>query len=304
MAPTSTRTTYTDEFKIKVAKRGKEIGYRPAGKEYNVNEKNVRRWAKALNSISDAPINRPIARTPRHRPMFPDIEAQVSNFIDENRNNDDGFTFSRTIICNEARRIAREMFGLSVFTASHGWYQRFMHRMGYTIQELNRREPLGNQPRSPAENSDPAGFDHGQVEGTPSPDDPENFQVEAMKTGEILDMIDQITAAISPVATDHGPDNMVSESVACNIPTTADDPEAIPFQEIQYSWLSSEVHSSEFSDLLSVTMDYEQLEYHDLSFDLTQYDEVSPWLPAYRALQEKNDQSYQMLHPIVSWSLG
>ena len=51
-------------------------------------------------------------------------------------------------------------------------------------------------------------------------------------------------------------------------------------------------------------MDHEQFEYHELSFDLTQLDEVSPWLPAYRALQEKNDQSYQMLHPIVSWSLG
>ena len=125
-----------------------------------------------------------------------------------------------------------------------------------------------------------------------------------MKTDEILDIIDQLTAVISPVATDHGPDNMVSESVACNIPTTADDPEAIPFQEIQYSWLSSEVHSSEFSELLSLTRDYEQLEYHDISFDLTQLDEVSPWLPDYRALQEKNVQSYQMLHPIVSWSLG
>ena len=122
-----------------------------------------------------------------------------------------------------------------------------------------------------------------------------------MKTGEILDMIDQITAAISPVATDHGPDNMVSESVACNIPSTAEVPKAIPFQE--WTWRSSEVHSSEVRDLLSVPMNYEQLEYHDFSFDLTKFDEM-PWLPAYCALQEKNDQSYQMLHPIVSWSLG
>ena len=68
MAPTSTRgrTIYTNEFKTMVAKRGIDIGYRPAGNEYNVNEKNVRRWAKELNIISDAPINRRIARTPRH----------------------------------------------------------------------------------------------------------------------------------------------------------------------------------------------------------------------------------------------
>ena len=69
MAPTSTRgrTNYTNEFKTMVAKRGKDFGYRPAANEYNVNEKNVRRWAKELNSTSDATINRPIARTSRPR---------------------------------------------------------------------------------------------------------------------------------------------------------------------------------------------------------------------------------------------
>ena len=151
MAPTTTRTSYTNEFKIKVAKRGKEIGYRPAGREYNVTEQNVRRWVKELNIISDAPMNRRIARTPRYRAMFPDLEAEVSAFINEKRNNDDGFPFSRANICNEALRIARERFGLSEFIASAGWYQRFMRRMGYTIQELNSREPLGNQPTSPAD---------------------------------------------------------------------------------------------------------------------------------------------------------
>ena len=75
-----------------VAKRGIDIGYRRAGNEYNVNEKNVRRWVKELNRSSDATINNPIARTPRG-PRFPDIEAQVSNFIDEKRSNEDGFIY-------------------------------------------------------------------------------------------------------------------------------------------------------------------------------------------------------------------
>ena len=327
MAPTTTRTSYTNEFKIKVAKRGKEIGYRPAGKEYNVSDKNVRRWAKELNIISDAPMNRRIARTPRYRAMFPDLEAEVSAFINEKRNNDDGFPFSRANICNEALRIARERFGLSEFIASPGWYQRFMRRMGYTIQELNSREPLGNQPTSPAdqdsitatensdpaafehgqvsppameplgnqptspadqdsiratENSDPAAFEHGQVEGSPSPEDPESFQEEAMKTGDIVEMLDQFAAERSPAATDHGqvsPPDMVSESVACNIPSTAEVPEAIPFQE--WTWRSSEV-----SDLLSVPMNNEQLEDLDFSFDTAKFDEM-PWHSAYCALQKK-----------------
>ena len=113
-----------------------------------------------------------------------------------------------------------------------------------------------------------------------------------------MDFVLQFGAELSPVAT---------ESVGCNIPTTADDPDTIPFQENQYSWLNSEVNSNdEFSELLSFTRDYEQVENIDISFDLTKLDsdEVSPRLPDYQALQEKNVQSYQILHPIVSWSLG
>ena len=176
MAP---RSTYTKEFKTMVAERAIEIGnWRQAWIEHGVDEINVRRWVKDLNRSSDATINNPIARTPRgprsiartpRGPRFPDIETQVCNFIDRMRSNEDGFTFTRAIICNEALRISREI-GITQFTASQGWYQKFMHRMGYTAQQLSRREPLDNQPRSPAENSDPAGFDHGQVEGTSSPD--------------------------------------------------------------------------------------------------------------------------------------
>ena len=141
MAP---RTTYTNEFKTMVAKQAIELGnWTQAGNEHNVNEKNVRRWVKQLNRTSDATINRPIARTPRG-PRFPDIEAQVCNFIDRMRSNEDGFTFTRAIICNEARQISREMFGISQFTASHGWYQKFMHRMGYTAQQLTPPTPYFN----------------------------------------------------------------------------------------------------------------------------------------------------------------
>ena len=106
-----------------------------------------------------------------------------------------------------------------------------------------------------------------------------------MKTGEILDQILQIGDEFSPVAT---------ESVGCNIPTTADGPDTIPLQGNLYSWLNSEVNSNEksneelneeLSDLLYFTRDFEQLENIDFSFDLAQLesDEVSPWRPDYQA---------------------
>ena len=100
MAPTTSRMSYTNEYKMEVAKRGKEIGYRPAGIEYDIPEGNVRRWAKELNIISHAPMNRRIARPPRNRARFPEIETEVCAFIHEKRN-DDGFRFSRPNICQK-----------------------------------------------------------------------------------------------------------------------------------------------------------------------------------------------------------
>ena len=122
MAPTTSRMSYTNEYKMEVAKRGKEIGYQPAGIESDIPEGNVRRWAKELNIISHAPMNRRIARTPRNRARFPELETEVCAFIHEKRNDDDGFRFSMTNICQEALRVAREL-GISEteFSASARW---------------------------------------------------------------------------------------------------------------------------------------------------------------------------------------
>ena len=262
MAPTTTRMSFTNEYKMKIVEIAIQIGYRPAGKQFGISEANVRRWHREMKAISHAPKNRCITKA-RNGAKFPQIETEVCAFIHEKRN-DDGFRFSRTNICQEALRVAGELLGLSEteFIASAGWDNKFMHRKGYTIRELNSREHLCNQPTSPA--------DQDSITATENPD-------------------------TSPAATEHGqesPPAMVSEPDACNIPST-EVPEASPFQE--WAWRSSEI-----SDLLSVPMNNEQLEDLDFSFDTTKFDEM-PWLPAYCALQEKNDQSYQIFHPM---SLG
>ena len=79
------------------------------------------------------------------------------------------------------------------------------------------------------------------------------------------------------------------------------------FIKTSYFPLNSEVNSNdEFSELLSFTRDYEQVENIDISFDLTKLesDEVSPWRPDYQAMLENNVHSYQFLHPLDSWSFG
>ena len=131
MAPTTSRMSYTNEYKIEVVELAIQIGYRPAGKQVGISEAIVRRWHWEMKAISHAPKNRCITKA-RNGAKFPHIETQVCAFIHQKRN--DGFRFSMSLICQENLRVARQL-GISEtdFSASPGWYNCFMHRKGYSI---------------------------------------------------------------------------------------------------------------------------------------------------------------------------
>ena len=159
-----------------VAERALKIGnWSEAGREHGIHEKTVRRWIQLLNRPSEATLNNPIvarrrrttARTTRvtrstdsstrARAMYPAVDTEVLEFINRKRI-EDGFQFTRAKIRAEAKRISR-VNGMTDFKASIGWYQKFMRRNGLTTEELNRRVPIANQPRTPPENQDQAGLD-------------------------------------------------------------------------------------------------------------------------------------------------
>ena len=199
MAP---RTNYALAFKTKVVEYALAIGnWTQAGLEHGVDEACVRRWIKLLNRSSEATLNNPIiarrrrvprstarttrvprstVRSPRARAMYPAIDTQVLEFINRKRS-EDGFKFTRAKICAEAKRIS-SVNGITDFKASLGWYQKFMRRNGFTTKQLNRRVPIDNQPRTPAENQDQAGLDHVQVEANQPQGVPEAFEPDVQQT--------------------------------------------------------------------------------------------------------------------------
>ena len=202
-----------------------------------------------------------------------------------------------SLICQEALRVARQL-GISEtdFSASAGWYNKFMRRKGYTLRALNSRERLHDQPTPPAdqipitatENPDTstAATEHVQESPpavecpVPSTEDPERstFQEVAMKTSDVVTMISELDACNIP-------------GYQCPIPST-EVPEASTFQE----W---SIRSSDISNMLSAPMNNEQLDLN-FSFDMAKLDDM-PWYSDYRSLQKNNELSYTMFQPM---SLG
>ena len=124
--------------------------------------------------------------------MYPAVDTGVLEFIDRKKI-EDGFSFTREQIREEARRISREN-GLTDFKASIGWYNRFMSRNGLSTAVLNRGVPIANQPRTPPENQDQPGLDQANhPQGEPGALQQPSTEVEASQPeGE--------TGAFEPVA--------------------------------------------------------------------------------------------------------
>ena len=166
MAP---RRNFDLAFRTMVAEHALEVGnWSEAGRVHGIHERTVRRWIQLLDRPSEATLNNPIvarrSRTTarrtrvtrstdsstRARAMYPAVDTEVLEFINRKKI-EDGFQFTREKIRAEAKRISR-VNGMTDFKASIGWYQKFMRRNGFTTEELNRRVPIANQPRTPAEN--------------------------------------------------------------------------------------------------------------------------------------------------------
>ena len=209
MAPT--RRNFDQAFKTMVAAKALELGnWSKAAREHGIHESTVRRWIQSSDSPTEATLNNPIvarrrtitARRTRvtrstdstraRLPMYPAVDTGVLEFIDRKKI-EEGFSFTREQIREEARRISREN-GLTEFKASIGWYNRFMSRNGLSTAVLNRGVPIANQPRTPPENQDQPGLDQANhPQGEPGALQQPSTEVEASQPeGE--------TGAFEPVA--------------------------------------------------------------------------------------------------------
>lgn len=125
------RASYTSKFKLQVVLYAQENGNRAAGKKFDVDEKNVRRWIQAKDALEKTSQNRQSFRGKKAK--YPDLETNLLDYVRKIRK--DGFSVSREMMQFEALRIANDMeIPQDEFKASYGWVRRFMARHDLVIR--------------------------------------------------------------------------------------------------------------------------------------------------------------------------
>ena len=152
----------TPEFKSKVVEEAIRDGnWCQVASQNGIHESTVRAWIKASGRHAEAMLNNPrsqrlasrrgaplTTRVPtvasrRRNPFYPVVEHGVLQFIDRKRS-EEGFTYTRKKIQDEAKRISREN-GIHEFKASVGWFNNFMSRNGLSTMLLNNGAPAENE---------------------------------------------------------------------------------------------------------------------------------------------------------------
>ena len=227
----------TPEFKSKVVEDAIRDGnWCQVASQHGIHESTVRAWIKASGRHAEAMLNNPrsqrlasrrgaprttrvptVASRPRN-PFYPVVEHGVLQFIDRKRS-EEGFTYTRKKIQDEAKRISREN-GIHEFKASVGWFNNFMSRNGLSTMLLNNGAPAENEdepveevgasavdpPVAEVEDSqsdqailpegEPSGQSAGERGGVP---EVENFHEVAQKSGDVLEGILNLQERYNPV---------------------------------------------------------------------------------------------------------
>lgn len=125
------RASYSAKFKLQVVNFAQEHGNREAGRKFDVDERNVRRWMQSKDALKNTSQNRQSFRGKKAK--YPDLEMQLLDYVRTARK--DGFSISTEMLQIEARRIADNMEIPRVeFKASYGWVRRFMARHTLVIR--------------------------------------------------------------------------------------------------------------------------------------------------------------------------
>ena len=127
----SSRISYTARFKLNVVTYALEKGNREAARQFQVDEKNVRRWRSQQEKLKGL---RRDQRAARYCPAkFPELEKELKEWIDEKRKA--GIGISTTVIRLKAKSMAKvRNVAESDFKASVHWCHRFMDRHDLSIR--------------------------------------------------------------------------------------------------------------------------------------------------------------------------
>ena len=127
----SSRISYTARFKLTVVTYALEKGNREAARQFQVDEKNVRRWRSQQEKLKGLCRDQ---RAAQYCPAkFPELEKELKEWIDEKRKA--GIGISTTVIRLKAKSMAKARnIAESEFKASVHWCHRFMDRHDLSIR--------------------------------------------------------------------------------------------------------------------------------------------------------------------------
>src|SRR6218665_1265677 len=133
------RTSYEAGFKLKVVEYAEVHGNSNAMREFGVNEKLVRDWRKAKETLSGMPFAKRARRG--NVSSFPELEVELNEWILCQRQ--DGYIVTRDSIRLRAVQLKKtdkykNLPGMATFLASSGWCSRFMERHSLTLRQRTK----------------------------------------------------------------------------------------------------------------------------------------------------------------------
>lgn len=128
MAPKRHRS-YTSSFKLNVVSRAEQIGNRAAGREFEIDERCVRRWRAEKKELEKMPQQKRARRSGTVR--WPALEQDLLLWIKEQRKK--GLSISTTKIRLQAKLMARTK-NIDDFKGGPNWCYRFMKRNKISVR--------------------------------------------------------------------------------------------------------------------------------------------------------------------------
>lgn len=128
------RKSYSARFKLQVVAYAEVNTNREASRRFDVSETNIRYWRKKKEEYSKSGRNS--RRLREHKAAFPELEAELLQYIVEQRSG--AFSVTYEIIREQALKIAAKMhINKDFFKASVGWVKKFLNRNNLCV----RRRP-------------------------------------------------------------------------------------------------------------------------------------------------------------------
>ena len=127
------RKSYTAAQKLRVVEFAEENGNRAAGRQFNVDESNVRSWRKVKTELQNMAKTKKACRGKRCK--WPRVEHAVVEWFQEQRRK--LIPVSKTMIRMKAIAVAKELEEAD-FVGSVSWCDRFMRRRGLSLRKRTR----------------------------------------------------------------------------------------------------------------------------------------------------------------------